>query len=574
MFNKLKFKNLKIGYKYGLITLLSSVLFLLSIFITYSSLNKLDGDMTSLDGKSTLSTNATKLVSLFHEKYAEIPMYFMDADDEKLNGYLDLSKEFTKTAKDIESEIQDEESRNYYLAIIENNQKIDEIFFNQVVPNVKDFNTEAYAELEKQINELATQVNSSGDSLNELVSKDNKNAMVVSKQLVKRTMVILSILGTITIVISIIALVFINKIVEKKLRQVMEVSNAIASGKLTAEPLEVDSTDEIGALSESINKMGESLKQTIHDISSMSNILDRRSLEVNQSAEEVKTSMDAISTTVHELVEGVNVQADATTTIATNVQEFNQQMNQAGKDAQDLMETSDDVKLLSQKGTEQMNISLQQMYRINEMVTDSVKKMKELEENTSQITQLITFIKSIADQTNLLSLNASIEAARAGESGKGFAVVAEEVRKLAMQTSDSIKDITTLVTSVRENSVASLEHLQKGYEEVNKGAEQIKSTESSFKEIISGIEVLTNKSENISSVIDNFKSASSDISSSVEQIAAVSEESAASFEEVSASVMQQNDMMSNITSSFNEITEMVEKMNVIIQQFEVNKEVE
>lgn len=571
MIEKYKFKNLKIGYKYGIVFLLTLILFIISIAITYVSLNKMSKNNDEVSSKNQLNINTMELVALFQEKNTQIPLYFLDANDEKLDEYLELSKKFTTTALKVEKSIEGEEAKKIYLQLIENNQKIDEIFFNSVVPNVKDFNTTAYKELEKEISALKVKVTDEGEQLNELVAAENNQSIAASKSLVSRTSLLVGILTVLSIVISSAILIFISRRVQKKLKFVIKVSDSIANGKLDVAPLDEDSSDEIGQLSKSINKMGVSLKETINGISTMSASLDSRSVEVSEAAGEVSGTIDTISTTVMELVEGVNVQADAATTIAANMQDFNQQIAKADDNAKELVKTSAAVTTSSKEGSRLMHLSLEQMDTINTVVTSSVKKMKELESNTANITELVTFIRSIAEQTNLLSLNASIEAARAGEAGKGFSVVAEEVRKLAVQTSDSINDITKLVTAIRENSIESLTQLEKGYEEVNKGAEQIKLTESSFNEIMEDIGNLTDKSMNISEIIKNFTKKSTDISTSVEQIAAVSEESAASFEEVSASMMQQNDMMASINANFKEITQMVDDMNGMIQKFELEK---
>ncbi len=571
MIEKYKFKNLKIGYKYGIVFLLTLILFIISIAITYVSLNKMSKNNDEVSSKNQLNINTMELVALFQEKNTQIPLYFLDANDEKLDEYLELSKKFTTTALKVEKSIEGEEAKKIYLQLIENNQKIDEIFFNSVVPNVKDFNTTAYKELEKEISALKVKVTDEGEQLNELVAAENNQSIAASKSLVSRTSLLVGILTVLSIVISSAILIFISRRVQKKLKYVIKVSDSIANGKLDVAPLDEDSSDEIGQLSKSINKMGVSLKETINGISTMSASLDSRSVEVSEAAGEVSGTIDTISTTVMELVEGVNVQADAATTIAANMQDFNQQIAKADDNAKELVKTSAAVTTSSKEGSRLMHLSLEQMDTINTVVTSSVKKMKELESNTANITELVTFIRSIAEQTNLLSLNASIEAARAGEAGKGFSVVAEEVRKLAVQTSDSINDITKLVTAIRENSIESLTQLEKGYEEVNKGAEQIKLTESSFNEIMEDIGNLTDKSMNISEIIKNFTKKSTDISTSVEQIAAVSEESAASFEEVSASMMQQNDMMASINANFKEITQMVDDMNGMIQKFELEK---
>lgn len=572
MTEKFKFKNLRIGYKYGIVFLLTLVLFLTSIGITYVSLNKMSSNMNEISSKNELSINTMELVALFQEKNTQIPLYFLDANDEKLDEYLELSKKFTLTALKVEKNIEGKEAKQIYLKLIANNQEIDEIFFNSVVPNVKDFNTTSYKELEKQISDLKGKVTEEGEQLNKLVSAENQQSLAESKSYVTRTSFLVGILTIVTIAISSAILIIISKRIQGKLKHVIEVSDSIANGKLDVSLLDESSTDEIGVMSKSINKMGQSLKETIYGISSMSTNLDSRSLEVSEAAAEVSTTIDTISMTVQELVEGVNVQADASSTIAVNMQDFNQQIAIADENANELVKTSAVVTASSKEGSRLMNKSLEQMHTINTVVTSSVEKMKELEGNTANITKLVTFIKSIADQTNLLSLNASIEAARAGEAGKGFSVVAEEVRKLAVQTSDSITDITGLVTAIRENSIESLTQLEKGYEEVNKGAEQIKMTESTFNAIMDGITNLTEKSLNISEVIKEFTKTGNGISASVEQIAAVSEESAASFEEVSASMMQQNDMMTSISANFRQITQMVDNMNSMIQKFELDKE--
>jgi len=569
---KFKFKNLRIGYKYGIVFLLTLVLFITSISITFVSLNKMSKNNDEVSSKNELSINTMELVALFQEKNTQIPLYFLDANDQKLDEYLELSKKFTATALKVESSIEGEEAKKIYLQLIENNQKIDEIFFNSVVPNVKDFNTTAYKELEKEITELKVKVTDEGEQLNKLVAAENNQSITALKALVSRTSLLVGVLTVVTIVVSSAILIIISRRVQSQLKHVIEVSDSIANGKLAIAPLAEDSSDEIGQLSKSINKMGSSLKETIHGISGMSTNLDSRSMEVSEAAVEVSETIDMMTTTVMELVEGVNVQADAASTIAANMQDFNHQIAEADENANELVKTSAAVTTSSKEGSRLMHLSLEQMHTINTVVTSSVKKMKELESNTANITELVTFIKSIAEQTNLLSLNASIEAARAGEAGKGFSVVAEEVRKLAVQTSDSINDITGLVTAIRENSIESLTQLEKGYEEVNKGAEQIKLTESSFNEILAGIANLTDKTMNISEIIKEFSKTSTGISTSVEQIAAVSEESAASFEEVSASMMQQNDMMTSITANFKEITQMVDDMNNMIQKFELEKE--
>src|SRR5699024_4194813 len=133
---------------------------------------------------------------------------------------------------------------------------------------------------------------------------------------------------------------------------------------------------------------------------------------------------------------------------------------------------------------------------------DAVQKVQGLDAQSQEISKLVSVIQDSAEQTNLLALNAAIEAARAGEHGKGFAVVADEVRKLAEQVSVSVTDITTIVTSIQNESSMVTESLEGGYKEVEQGTTQIEATGEKFNGINTSI---TNMVKDIQSISDNLE---------------------------------------------------------------------
>src|SRR5699024_6721525 len=135
---------------------------------------------------------------------------------------------------------------------------------------------------------------------------------------------------------------------------------------------------------------------------------------------------------------------------------------------------------LTDKGGEMMRSSSVQMNKIKTIVHDSVEKRGTLNDTAHTVTKVVEVIDDMAEQTNLMALNAATEAARAGENGRGFAVVADEVRKLAEQVGLSVKDITEIVTNIQQESKNVSEALQNGFHEVEQGTEEIQLTEKTF----------------------------------------------------------------------------------------------
>lgn len=568
MLKRLYWRNIKIGGKYTVIFSVLSVTFFISILITFSLLNNLSKTMEDSQSINQTAIDVGNLVALYDEKYILIPEYILLSEDEKLNEYLEYSKKFVSIAKILKKNLPGE-----HLAIfnkmIENNHQLDEYFFSIIVPNVQDINTEQFMEMQQSANELKNETVQLGEELREVASNSSRQALNNSHDSIRKTIFFLIISGSVSIVTSFLFLYIMSKKISKDLNEIVITSEKIANGQLNIEVLSNDGADEIGQLSKSINHMGNSLREMISEVSVLASEVDKQSLSFLESSEEVKLGSEQVAITIEELAKGATTQATDAATISQNTKEFSDSLVEASQHSEELVRFSNDVLDVSINGDKQMKGSLAQMQIINRVVQTSVDKVRSLENKTQAITEIVHVIKSIADQTNLLSLNASIEAARAGEAGKGFAVVAEEVRKLSEEVSNSVENITNIVYSIKTETSKIAEELNDGFIEVNKGTEQIELTGKQFTNIKEKVAEMSGRVKMISSIFTQFQRSSKEITESVENIAAISEEAAAGSEEISASVLQQSQTIDNIASNAKKMTNMVERMNEMIRKFKL-----
>ncbi|WP_186578469.1 methyl-accepting chemotaxis protein [Aquibacillus kalidii] len=375
------------------------------------------------------------------------------------------------------------------------------------------------------------------------------------------TLIVGTVIALIVVVLSVIIATFTSGQISKPIKAIMQRLKSIADGDLSHEPMKSEAKDEVGQLVSATNQMNDNLRYLFQQINSVSTTVSNQSEELHQSANEVKTGSDQIASTMEELASGTESQASYAGDLSSSMEVFVNKMDETSENGKEIYEASNQVLGITSNGAKLMNDSVEQMSIVDSIVKEAVSKVKGLDKQSQEISQLVSVIRDIANQTNLLALNAAIEAARAGEHGKGFAVVADEVRKLAEQVADSVTDITTIVENIQTESTSVASSLEGGYKEVEKGTSQIKTTGETFKEInrnmkdmVTSIEKVT---ENLSSMTENSRK----MSSSIVEIASVSEESAAGVEQTSASIQQTSSSMDEVTQSAGQLSKLAEELN-------------
>ncbi len=374
-------------------------------------------------------------------------------------------------------------------------------------------------------------------------------------------------IGLITVVIVSVIAFFLSSGFTKPIQQVTSVMDRLANGFLNNEVKGEEREDELGQLSKSASATQANLREMIEKIARLSGVVKEQSAKVKQASREIDEGSGQTASTMQELASGSEQQAQASTSLSEQMADFSSKINRATDNGVLIQKSSNEVSESTKYGNQLMENSVTQMNSIYDLVKDSVQKVESLDKQSDEISRLVNAIEEIAEQTNLLALNAAIEAARAGEHGKGFAVVADEVRKLAEQVSASISDITGIVESVQSGSKSVAESLKAGYKQVDEGTQVMEITGSEFKKISQSVEQMVANIENITGDLEEINENSHGINSSIENIASVSEESAAGIEQTTASVVQVSSLIGDISTNADSLAQLSEELEEMVKQF-------
>jgi methyl-accepting chemotaxis protein len=324
--------------------------------------------------------------------------------------------------------------------------------------------------------------------------------------------------------------------------------------------------DETGDMSRALSVLHDQLVGVVSDLKHQSELLFEASDSLNNNANETATTIEQVEKAVSDISDGATSQADETQKATENVILMGSMIEETAEEFQKLRDNATEMQTSGEKASE----TLSELEQINHKAKDAIdviyQQTNTTNESALKIREATSLITSIAEETNLLSLNASIEAARAGEQGRGFAVVASQIQKLAEQSNESAKQIENIIDTLITDSEKAVKTMVEVQEIMNAQSEKVVKTDEIFTQVKHGI---VNSIDSVNVVAEKTKVLSEarvNVVDTVQNLTAIAEENAASTEETSASVTEVSSIVYNIsenaTNMKNVADELEQNMNI------------
>ena len=506
--NKLSLK-MKLGVGFGV---LLATLITMGV-VSYFSVRKLGELSATAEATGEKQLLAAQAGSLFNDEKNLVRGFLLTGSEQQRSRFQETTRKLTETLGTAEKLLSTDEGRRMH---------------GKMRHAMEQYNSFAQGALElrsagktKEAVDLifgpeATAARAEAEqSVSDFIDFDGKlRAAARSQQTASQASTVVWIVGLAVagLVVGFLVAILIARSISGAVGRMVAVIQEIAANNLAIEDMEVTSQDELGQAASSLNSMKNNLRTIMQSIAG--------------TAEHVASASEEISASATQTANGSETQKDQVHQIATAMQEMSSTVHEVSESCNKAADSARQTSDTARQGGIIVEDTLTHMRSIAGSVRETAQKVQELGSRSDQIGKIVGVIDDIADQTNLLALNAAIEAARAGEQGRGFAVVADEVRKLAERTTKATKEIAEMIQSVQADTRGAVEKMQSGTQQVEKGVEVTAKAGESLKQIIGQAEHVGEMVTHIATAANEQSSATEQVNDNMDQISKLVAESA------------------------------------------------
>lgn len=541
-------KNIKISY-----FLLSSFFliiagFIVSVLFSFNEMNLINNQSTIISNKWLPSVS---LIEKINTQTADLRNYeSMHIISTKADEMAVALKEIENKKKEIDSTIasyenlldktSEEESRsllsvfkkdyNEYLAIEKELISLSSKNENDAAKNL-------------YINESRKSYDEFSKSLDDLASFDTKKANEASQfgdTLFDKSIFVLSIISFVIIAFTLSIGLYITRSLTRQINLIQQAMMSLAGGDLSVK-LPNPSKNELGILSRHFNTAVQQFAQTVSHI--------------QNSSTQLATTAEQLSLVTNETSRDIHLQNEQLEMAATAVTEMTVAVEDVAENAINTSKESDLARERANEGSEQVKLSSESVSLLLKELQDTSNGVDKLVGQVKNITSVLDVIREIAEQTNLLALNAAIEAARAGEAGRGFAVVADEVRALAHRTQESTKEIESMISAVESGTNDTVVAIQSSYDRAKVTMDAAGQTGIAIQKIVDAVLVINEKNTSIASSTEQQANVAREVDRNLTTIRDISNETSSRSVETSASSQ--------------ELAKLAEELNQLTSQFKI-----
>lgn len=491
--DKLSLK-IKLGLGFGsllLILVATSAVAYLSVGHLAEMAQQVDGIMVKKDMSSQVEAGIEKQTT-------GVRGFLLGGKEDLLKRDEEGKQQFTDNMQKLTALVTHEEGKKLLAQIGEGYRAFRSVADREIVLRRAGRTKEAVAlAFSPGMSETRTKLRQAVANLNALEDKLKEEQLQEQSAVQARTRITVVTLALVGLIMGIAIAWMIARSIAKTINSMVGLIEEIAANNLAVEDILIQSEDEAGKAGEALNAMKNGLRTMIHSIAA--------------TAEHVASASEEISSAATQQAQGAETQKDQTVQVATAMSEMSATVTSVSDSCNKASEAAQQAAETARQGGLIVEGTLAKMRAIAESVGATAKKVEGLGKSSDQIGRIIGVIDEIADQTNLLALNAAIEAARAGEQGRGFAVVADEVRKLAERTTSATKEIAQMIATIQSETKMAVVAMESGTRQVEEGVAATAKAGASLHSII-------RMSESVGEMISEIATAATEQSSTTDQV--------------------------------------------------------